>query len=255
MYRINEVAKLAGVSVRTLHHYDSIGLLEPAEVKDNGYRLYSDEDLSKLQHILFFKELDFPLTRIKEIVSDPGFDQKRALHSHKELLLEKLRRLERIIQSVDLTLTSLEGGTTMDNKDKFEPFDMKRIEEHQQKYEQETKEKYGNTDAYKESARRTAGYKEEDWKRIHDRNEELYRQLIAAMPKGPEDEEVQQIVGAMRQHITDNFYECSTEIWRGLGEMYVADPRFTANIDKVQEGLASFLRDAIVIYCDRLEGK
>jgi DNA-binding transcriptional MerR regulator len=253
MYKVKEVAELAGISVRTLHHYDNIGLLKPTHIGVNGYRLYSEEDLARLQQILFFKELDFSLQDIKGILDNPNFDRRKALYTQKQLLVEKKHRLERIIQSVEQTIQSIEGGTVMTKKEMFEPFDMKKIEEHQKKYEQEVKEKYGGTKAYEESMQKTASYKEDDWKRIQEKSENLYKRMIQAMHKGPEDAEVQQIVGEMRQHITDNFYECTPEMFRGLGDLYVNDPRFTKNIDKYQPGLAAFLRKAMHVYCDKLE--
>ncbi len=253
MYKVKEVAELAGISVRTLHHYDNIGLLKPTHIGVNGYRLYSEEDLARLQQILFFKELAFSLQDIKGILDNPNFDRRKALYTQKQLLVEKKHRLERIIQSVEQTIQSIEGGTVMTKKEMFEPFDMKKIEEHQKKYEQEVKEKYGGTKAYEESMQKTASYKEDDWKRIQEKSENLYKRMIQAMHKGPEDAEVQQIVGEMRQHITDNFYECTPEMFRGLGDLYVNDPRFTKNIDKYQPGLAAFLRKAMHVYCDKLE--
>ncbi|GMK40197.1 MerR family transcriptional regulator [Paenibacillus sp. CCS19] len=252
-YKVKEVAKLAGISVRTLHHYDEIGLLKPSEVGDNGYRRYSEEDLERLQQVLFFKEMDLPLQEVRLILDDPAYDRQQMLRIHKELLLKKKHRLEQIIQSVEQTLQSIEGGYSMSKQDMFEPFDMKEIEEHQQKYGKEAEERWGGTDAYKESARRTSKFTEEDWRRIKEFNAELNRKLIERMPFGPADEEAQRLVASHRQHLTDNFYDCSTEMYRGLGEMYVNDPRFTANIDKHQEGLAAFWRDAIVIHCDRVE--
>jgi DNA-binding transcriptional MerR regulator len=255
MYKVKEVAKLAGISVRTLHHYDAIELLTPTNVGENGYRLYSEEDLARLQQILFFKELDFTLQEIKEILNNPDFDRKKALYTHKQLLEEKKHRLERIIQSVEKTIQSIEGGTVMTKKDMFEPFDMKKIEEHQKKYAKEVKEKYGGTKAYEESMQKTASYKEDDWRRIQEKGENIYKRVIETMHKGPADEEVQQLVGKFRQYITDNFYECTPEIFRGLGDLYVNDSRFTKNIDKYQPGLAAFLREAMHIYCDNLERK
>lgn len=254
-YKVKEVAKLAGVSVRTLHHYDEIGLLKPSEVGDNGYRRYSEEDLERLQQVLFFREMELPLQEVRLILDDPAYDRQQMLRFHKELLLKKKHRLEQIIQSVEQTLQSIEGGYSMSKQDMFEPFDMKEIEEHQQKYGKEAEERWGNTDAYKESARRTSKYTEEDWRRIKQFNVELNRKLIERMPFGPDDEEVQRLVSSHRQHLTDNFYNCSTEMYRGLGEMYVNDPRFTANIDKHREGLAAFWRDAIMIHCDRVEAE
>ncbi len=253
MYKVKEVAELAGVSVRTLHHYDHIGILKPAHTEMNGYRLYNDENLAQLQQILFFKELDFTLQDIKEILDDPNFDKKKALHTHKQLLLEKKNRLERMIHSIEQTIQSIEVGSVMENKDRFEPFDMKKIEEHQKKYRKEVKEKYSGTKAYEESMKKTAAYNEDDWKRIHQKSGELYNRIVQVMHKGPKDAEVQRIVGEMRQHITDSFYECTPEIFRGLGDLYVNDPRFTKNIDKHQPGLSAFLREAMHVYCDKLE--
>lgn len=252
MYKVKDVADIAGVTVRTLHYYDKIGLLTPKKAAATNYRLYSDGDLVKLQQILFFKELDFPLKKIKEVLDNPRFDRKKALHAHKRLLLEKKERLERIIRSVDTTLKAMEGEMKMANKEMFEPFDMKKIEAHQKKYAAEAKEKYGHTEAYAESMKKTATYKEEDWRRIHEQQEALYRRLVALMNKGIESPDVQKVAGDMRRFITENFYECTPDIFRGLGQLYVSDPRFTKNIDRYRPGLAQFLSDAIRVYSDNL---
>ncbi|GFN30031.1 MerR family transcriptional regulator [Paenibacillus xylaniclasticus] len=252
-YKVKEVAAIAGVSVRTLHHYDEIGLLKPSEVRSNGYRYYSDEDLERLQQILFFKELDLPLQQVRAILDDERYDRRRMLLIHKELLLKKKHRLEQIIKSVEQTLQSIEGGVVMSKQDMFEPFDMKEIEEHQKKYGQEAEQRWGNTEAYKESARRTAKYTEVDWSRIKQEMASVYEGLIARMAYGPDDEEVQRIITGHRQHITDHFYECSTEIYRGLADMYVSDSRFADNIDKHQPGLAAFMSEAMLIHCDRVD--
>jgi DNA-binding transcriptional MerR regulator len=252
-YKVKEVAALAGVSVRTLHHYDQIELLKPESVTPAGYRLYTDANLERLQQILFFKELGFDLQEIKRILDQPGFDRKGALQSHKQLLLEKKKRLEAIIRTVEKTIESLEGGTKMSKEEMFEGFDMAEIERHQAQYAEEAKQKYGHTDAYRESERRTSRYTEEDWARIQKKSEAIYRKIIAAMDRGPADPQVQEAVAEWRQHITDSFYDCTPEIFRGLGDLYAADERFKKNIDKHQEGLAAFAREAIHIYCDRLE--
>ncbi|MFX3636781.1 MAG: MerR family transcriptional regulator [Candidatus Pristimantibacillus sp.] len=251
--KVNEAAKLAGVSVRTLHYYDKIGLLKPNAVGENGYRLYSEDDFIRLQQILFFKELDFSLEEIKNILDNPHFDRKSALITHRQLLVEKQQRLKKIIGSVDKTIQSIEGGTMMSKQEMFEPFDRQKIKEHQKRYEQEVKEKYGDSDAYKQSNRKTAGYKEKDWQQIQGEMIDIYRRIAAVMSKGAGDEEVQQAVGEWRQHITSHYYDCTPEIFRGLGDMYVSDPRFTSFIDKEQEGLVAFLREAMHEYCDRLE--
>ncbi|MFF2483022.1 MerR family transcriptional regulator [Paenibacillus sp. NPDC058071] len=252
MIKINEAAKIAGVSVRTLHYYDKIGLLKPSQVAENGYRLYGETDFARLQQILFFKELEFPLEAIKAILDNPRFDRRKALEAQKELLTAKKSRLESIIVSVDKTLHAIEGGSTMSKQEMFEPFDMKKIEEHQRKYEQEVKERYGDSETYAQSRSRTAGYKEDDWRRIQGEVDVIYKRIADAMDGDAGSEEAQLAIDAWRQHITDHYYECTPEIFRGLGDMYVADQRFTDNIDKYRTGLAAFMRDAMHIYCDRL---
>ncbi|NNV03335.1 MerR family transcriptional regulator [Anoxybacillus sediminis] len=251
-YMVKEVAELAGVSVRTLHYYDQIGLLKPAAITPAGYRLYTDEDLERLQQILFFKELGFPLQEIKQILDSPGFDRAQALRDHKQLLLEKKKRLEEIIRTVDKTLSSIEGGITMDKKDMFGGFDMTKIKEHQEKYAAEARAKYGSA-IVDETERRTNAYTESDWARIMGEWENVIRGIVEAMENGPADPQVQEGVGKLRQHITRYYYECTPEIFRGLGELYVADERFTATFDKYREGLAAFLREAVQLYCDRLQ--
>ncbi|WP_279401304.1 MerR family transcriptional regulator [Piscibacillus salipiscarius] len=151
MYLVKEVAKLSGVSVRTLHHYDRIGLLKPSKVAKNGYRYYDDDSLRKLQQILFFKELDFSLNQIKEIMINQNFDQLEALENHKTLLKKKKRRLERLLTTVDETIYSLKEDQKMSKKKMFENFSMDEINAHQEKYAKETEEKYGHTDAYRQS--------------------------------------------------------------------------------------------------------
>lgn len=250
LYKVKEVADMVGTSVRTLHHYDQIGLLKPESVTTAGYRLYADHHLERLQQILFFKELGFSLHEIKEILDSPGFDRKRALLVQKDLLLMQKDRLERIIRSVEKTLESMEGGKKLTGKEMFEPFDMSKIEEHQQKYADEVKERWGNTQAYRESQEKTSKYSKEDWDQIMAKQDEIYRNLANLVEQGPADPDVQVLVAQKRQFITDNFYNCTLEIFRGLGEMYVTDERFTATIDKYRPGLAQFVRDAISIYCD-----
>lgn len=251
MYKVKEVAEMVGISVRTLHHYDEIGLLKPETVTSAGYRLYSDKDLEKLQQILFFKELDFDLKKIKEILNDHNFDRKRALELHKKLLVKKRDRLNKIIECIEKTIDSVERGIEMNKEDMFSAFDMSEIERHQEKYAEETRQKYGHTDAYKESMKRTSQYTKEDWAKVMARASEIYLEIASLMDKSPEDEDVQRAVAKWRQHITDSFYNCTLEIFRGLGELYVNDERFTKNIDKVKPGLAEFMSRAIKIYCDR----
>ncbi len=251
-YKVKEVADMVGITVRMLHHYDQIGLLKPQSVNSAGYRLYGDSDLEKLQQILFFKELDFSLKQIKELMDSPGFDRNETLRSHRKLLVEKKKRLENIIKTVDKTIQSAQGGTTMKTKEMFNAFDMSEIEKHKEKYAKEVEEKYGNSDAYKEYDKKSSSYKEDQWKEILEKGNVIFAKLATLMDKDPAGSDVQETIGAYRQYITDSFYTCTPEIFRGLGEMYVMDERFTKNIDKHGEGLASFMKEAMGIYCDNL---
>ncbi|MCQ6561993.1 MerR family transcriptional regulator [Paenibacillus mendelii] len=246
-YKVKDVAALAGVSVRTLHHYDEIGLVVPESVTTGGHRLYSAHSLERLQQVLFFKEIGFSLEEIKAVLDSPGFDRKHALTAHKELLEQKKRRLEEIIETVSQTIQSLDGGKAMSRDDMFNGFDMKAIEEHKTKYAAEARQKYG--DAYEATERRTNKYTKDDWARIHAENEASNAKIIAAMDRGPSDPQVQEGVGELRSHITRYYYDCTLDIFRGLADLYVDDPRFTANIDKNKPGYAAFLREAMIVYC------
>lgn len=255
MYKVKEMAEITGVSVRTLHHYDHIHLLSPSYVTEKGYRLYSEKELARLQQILFFKEMDFSLKKIKEILDDPDFDEADALQRHREILRKKKKRLERLIRSVDQTLQTIEGEDRMKNEDRFRPFDKSEIEAHQKKYEKEVEERWGDTDAYKHSKQKTSQYTKEDWEKIQQEGDEIDRGLVALMERDPSDPEVQQLIDRKRQHITGYFYECHLEIFRGLADMYVNDPRFTKNIDKWKEGYSEFLNKAMHTYCNQQEGR
>ncbi len=239
---VHEVAKLSGVSVRTLHYYDEIGLLRPSKITDAGYRLYDDTALARLQQILFFRELDFPLCKIREILDNPAFDQQGALHSHKKLLLLKKQRLERLITLVDNTL---KGEPEMS----FKAFDMSEIEQAQKQYSDEAKQRWGDTDAYTQSTKRTASYTKEDWARIQSETDAIYEGFAEQMNGDPASPAVQQLVADWQAHISRNFYDCTPEILKGLGEMYVNDERFTKTIDEHAQGLAQFISDAIKVYC------
>ena len=252
-YRIKEVASLVGVSVRTLHHYDQIGLLKPDSTTKTGYRLYDEHNLEKLQQILFFKELGFNLLEIKNILDNPQFDRQQALVAQKELLLKKRQRLDAIITTVEKTIASLEGGLNMSKNEMFDAFDMSEIEKHQQKYAEEVKQKYGNSDAYQESQIKTSQYSKDDWAVIMAKWNQITTKIVSLMEKGPSDPQVQEAIGDWRQHITDSFYNCTLDIFRGLGDLYVNDERFTANIDKDCPGLARFMREAMHFYCDNHE--
>jgi DNA-binding transcriptional MerR regulator len=251
-YKIKEVSEIVGISVRTLHHYDQAGLLKPGSVTASGYRLYTDFELEKLQQILFFRELGFGLRQIKCILDSPGFDRVQVLAAQKKLLLEKKKRLEAIIDLVEQTLNAVKGGLVMNKKDMFPAFDMSEIEKNQEQFAEETRQKYGDTEAYRESLKKAASFKKEDWAVISARGNDIYQELAGLMDLDPADQKVQQAIGAWRQHITDSYYNCTPEIFRGLGDLYVQDERFTASIDKTKHGLARFMSEAMHIYCDNL---
>lgn len=247
-YTVKAVADLAGVSVRTLHHYDEIGLLKPARISESGYRLYSDDELELLQQILFFRELGFGLQEIRRIVHSPGFNRRQALTEHRQSLLARQQRLERLIRSIDRTLDTMERGVEMDKKDMFDGFDPSQ-------YEEEARERWGHTEAYKESMRRAKSYTKADWDVIGKESREIERGIAARMDRDPSDAEVQEFIRRHHQQINDRFYQCPIEVYRGLGEMYVVDPRFTAHYDDIKPGLAKFMQAAMSAYCDSMEGK
>lgn len=250
MYLVKEIAKIAGVSVRTLHHYDQKALLKPDKIDPNGYRKYSDESLSRLQHILFLKELDFSLVEIGKILQAPDFNRTEALLKQKELLKHKRDRLNNIIDTLDKTITSLKDGTTMNKKKMFNSFNMDEIKKAENRYMEEVKQKYGSSDSYKESVKRTSGYGEKDWKLIKRESDEIMNTLVSLMDKEISDKTVQISIKNWQDHITKYYYECSKKILLGLGEAYVDDIRFTKNIDKHGQGFSIFFRDAIRYYCN-----
>jgi DNA-binding transcriptional MerR regulator len=241
---IGDVARSAHVSVRALHHWDAIGLLSPSERTAAGYRVYSDDDLARLQQVLFFRELGFGLDEVARILNHPAFERREALLMQRRMLSDKAAHLHRMIAAVDVTIDGIEKGTRMDEKDMFEVFG----EFDPRVHEDEARERWGGTDAYKESARRAKGYTKEDWKGFKSESEANGAALIAAMDGGlaPDDPKVMDLAEGARLLIDRWFYPCSHEMHVNLAEMYIADPRFTATYEKMREGLAVFVHDAIV---------
>jgi hypothetical protein len=172
---------------------------------------------------------------------------------HKELLIEKRNRVDKLIAQVEKTLDSIDHKKERSHKEMFEGFDIKEIEKHKEKYTKETKDRYGHTNVYKESVKKTSKYTKEDWARIFAEKEIIDQKIINNMDKGPKDLIVQEEIEKLRQHITSNYYNCTVEIFRGLGDLYVQDERFTKNIDKNKPGYAAFLREAIHYYCDQFK--
>ena len=240
--KISEVAKLSGVTVRTLHYYDEIGLLKPSKTTEAGYRMYSSEDLERLQQILFFRELDFPLNEIKEIMLNPNYDKNEALNKHKEFLIEKRKRIDGLITLIDKTIKG-------DNNMSFKEFDNSKIEENKRKYAEEVKNRWGNTDAYKEYEKKTSSYDGNSWNEINEGMVEILKEFADNREEDPNSDIIQSLVEKWQSYITSNFYNCTKEILSCLGLMYIGDERFKENIDKYGEGTAEFMAKAIEIYC------
>jgi len=240
--KINEVTKLTGVTARALHYYDVIGLLKPNGISDAGYRIYDEEALESLQQILFFKELDFSLNDIKEIITNPDYDKTEALQKHKELLIQKKNRLDRLITLVENTI---KGDTNMS----FKEFDMTEIETNKKKYATEAKERWGSTEAYKESEEKISSYDNQQWKALNDEGAAILKSFGENRHLAPDGEAAQELVKRWQSYITTNFYNCTKEILSGLGLMYTGDGRFTENIDQNGKGTALFMANAIAIYC------
>jgi len=249
---VGEVATRAGISVRTLHHYDEIGLLSPSERSESGYRLYDGSDVARLQQVLFYRELGLPLDEITRVMADPGFDRVGALREQRARLEARAEHVRRMIDAVDDAIDAAERGTPMSTDQMlgvFGDFDPKQ-------YEEEARERWGHTDAYRESALRTAEYTKDDWERLAAEADDIYRAFVDLQDRGipPESTEAMEVAERHRAHIGDWFYECTPEIHVGLGEMYVQDPRFTENIDKHGEGLAAYMSEAILANGVRLIG-
>ena len=237
--QIKEFAKFTGVSVRTLHYYDEIGLLKPAFIdKRNGYRFYDEKSLLRMQEILFYRELDFSLKSIGDILSSPNYDKNKALKEQKHLLTLKKERLERLISAID---GAVKGKNVM------KAFDNSEFEKHKA----EAKEKWGQTPAYKEHAEKTKHYTKEKWNSLAEGMNDILAEFAVCMKKGeePDSTKAHNLVGILQNHITENYYLCTNEILAGLGKMYVADERFKNNIDKNADGTAEFICEAIEVYC------
>jgi DNA-binding transcriptional MerR regulator len=243
-HTVGAVARLAGVTVRTLHHYDEIGLLAPSGRSDAGYRRYADPDLERLQRILFFRELGFGLEEIKTVMNDDGADASAHLRRQHAMLRERIRRLERMAAAVEKALEARTMGISLTPEERLEVFGDFDPDAHTA----EAEERWGENDAFRESQRRTARYTKSDWQRMKEESAAPIGALTAAMRAGAPADSSEAMDGAEahRQHISRWFYDCTYEIHAGLGEMYVADPRFTATYEKVAPGLAAYLRDAIV---------
>ena len=242
-YQVKDVARLAGVSVRTLHHYDSIGLLVPGTRTAAGYRLYSDSDLLRLQQILIGRELGLSLEEIRRSLDDPHFDRKAALLDQRERLRGRARQAEAMIRAIDVALASFDGSRKkgeMKMEDLFKGFNPSQ-------YDEEARRQWGNSEAFVESEKRTRRYTPDDWKAIMAEQAAVYDDAYSTLKAGrsPSDAAVMDIAERHRMSIDRWFYPCSYAMHRGLASMYEGDDRFKQSIEKHGEGLTSFLAEAI----------
>lgn len=242
MMTVNEVSKLTGVSIRALQYYDRIGLLKPTGYTESGYRLYDDTALDRLQQILLFRELEFPLKEIREIISRPDFDRQQALEQQITLLTMKKERLEKLI-CLARAIQS-EGDKTMD----FEAFNTEQIDA----YARQAKERWGKTAAYQEFENKAAGRSREEEQSIAKEFMQIFAEFGGLKDTAPESGAAQEQVKKLQDYITKHYYKCSDEILYSLGQMYAGDGEFTENIDRAGgAGTAQFTAEAIRIYCKK----
>lgn len=247
-YTVQKLGLLAGVSTRTLRYYDEIEILKPARINSSGYRIYGQAEVDKLQQILFYKELGLHLDKIKEIVNSPSFNAAKALSEHREQLLDKRSQLDRLIANVEMTIASNEGRITMTDKEKFEGFKKKMVEDNEQKYGKEIRKKYGD-DTINKSNQKVLNMTQEQHDEVTRLAKELHSVLAEAYKTGdPSSELAQKAADLHKQWLTYYWSEYSKEAHADLAQMYVDDKRFMAYYDKEQPGTAKFLRDAIHIF-------
>lgn len=243
-YSVQQLSKLAGVSVRTLHHYDRIGLLKPAERSEKNYRFYGKTELLKLQQILFYKELDFSLKKIAEILNDPDFDFLKALEFHQVELLRRAGKMQQLLVTVDKTIHSLKSKKNMmTDKELYEGFSQEEIDS----MRKEVKKRWGAEELL-EVEERIQKLGKDGWENHKAKGEEINQLFAEIIDLHPSEKQVQQLVAMHFKHL-NFYYEVTKERYEGLGKMYVEDERFKAHYEKYRDGLAVFLRDAIFIFC------
>lgn len=241
MYTVKQLADLAGVTVRTLHHYDEIGLLKPSSVGGNGYRYYGESAMYRLQQILFYRQLQVPLDEIKRILGRPDFDVLSALESHRTALQAQVQRIEQLIRTIDLTTEHLKGKVNMSDQHLFGGFS----EEEQERMAAEAEQKWG--ESVRASNARWKRYSAEEKQHIMDEGNALYGDMVTAMPEGAASPKVQAIVKRWHEHML-YFWSPNDEQLLALANGYNDDPRFLANFEAMQPGLAAFMREAVSVY-------
>jgi DNA-binding transcriptional MerR regulator len=245
-YTVGELSRLAGVTVRTLRHYDAIGLLAPSERTPAGYRHYDERDLERLQQVLCYRQLGFSLEEVADLLDDPEVDAAAHLRRQHRVLRERIERLERMVTAVETMMEAEQMGISLTPEERFEVFGDFEPKTH----EQETADRWGDTDAYRQSQRRVKSYSKADWLVIKAEATEIERGFVAALAEADRARGMD-LAEAHRQHITRWYYDCGYDIHRGLGELYVADERFTAHYENLAPGLASFVNEAIQANADR----
>ena len=240
---VGEVAALAGVTVRTLHHYDRIGLLSPSGRTSAGYRQYAPADLDRLHRVLVYRELGFPLEEVATLLDDPAADPAEHLRRQHRLLLDRVERTRAMVAAVEKEMEAMDMGISLTPEERFEVFG----EHDPARYEAEAEERWGDTEAWQESQRRTRGYTKEDWLRVKAEGEDVERRFAEALRDGvPADSErAMDLAEEHRQQISRNFYDCGPEMHAGLGRMYVEDERFTAYYERIAPGLAQYVSTAV----------
>lgn len=250
-YTVQKLSQLAGISTRTLRYYDEIGLLKPAKINSSGYRIYSPIEIDKLQQILFYREFEVSLEKIKEIITAPSFDIEKALKEHREKLLEKRHQLDVLIANIDKSIATVEGRMIMTNQEKFEGFKQNLVEENENKYGAEVRAKYGD-EVVNKSNQKLKNMTQEEYEAITKLGNDVLETLYAAFQTGdPSGELAQKAADLHRQWLSFNWDSYSKEAHMGVTQMYVDDERFKAYYDAKQPGMAEFLRDAVLIYAKK----
>jgi DNA-binding transcriptional MerR regulator len=240
---VGEVAALAGVTVRTLHHYDRIGLLSPSGRTAAGYRRYSAADLDRLHQVLLYRELGFPLEEVATLLDDPSADPAEHLRRQHRLLRDRLERTQAMVAAVEKEMEAMTMGISLTPEERFELFGDWLPEE----YEQEAEQRWGDTDAWAQSQARTRAYTKDDWVRVKAEGEDVEARMAAALRAGvaPDSPQAMDLAEEARQQISRNFYDCSPEMHAGIGRMYVEDERFTAHYEQRAPGLAQWVSTAV----------
>lgn len=248
MYTIKEIADLAGVTTRTMRYYDQIGLLIPAEIGENGYRYYDHGNLLRLQQVLYFRELDVPLKEIQYFMSRPDFQLSTSLEKHQAALKDQVQRLNKLLATLEKTISNLQGEGNMSEKEFFEGFDETR-------YEEETRERWGQTPQYAESQRKWSSYTKDQKEEIKAEGGKITERMVTEnSDASADDPDVQAAVGEYYDYLNKYFYACEVGFLRGLADMWVQDPRFAVNYERIRKGGAAFVQEAVHIYCDRHQG-